>query len=228
MERRMRILRKLVLSFALIAGFSSLSFAQFGVSIGPSIMRNFGAPKTNFGFHVQGELSENDEQSMFARLGFYPGRSAIGIDSIYLTPLDQNNFNYPYAKFAPKTSFITLDGGYRTYIGDGYEFGFSAYGGTTLGLVYASVKMNLEDFDRTEYKLPENFKQSYQYLGLAAGLSGGVKYGFPPIGTFYLDAGLKYVLLDVASDLNVFTYSTYIRQRLYVNVELGIRRDLLW
>lgn len=206
---------------------SGALFGQFSVGLGPSMMKNFGAPSSNFGFHIQGELCEDDESSMHGRVTFMPATNELVPTLGYVESLANPN-SIDYIDYTASTSFINIKGGYKTYIGDGYEYGFAVYGGTSLGILIANVKLQPDEFDQTQYRVPDNFRGTGRLMALMAGLSGGVKYSLPPAGTIYFDAGIEYRLLPISNDSPALGQSSYIRNPLNFSFELGFRRDILW
>lgn len=205
---------------------SSISYGQFSVGVGPSLYKNFGAPRSIVGFHVQGELCEDDETSFHGRVSVTPFAKEDPVN-LYLSDFNGNQFAVSH-DYIPKTNYISIKGGYKTYIGDGYEFGFAAYGGTSLGAIISSVRLDAGDYDRTQYLVPEQLKETGRVFGLVAGLNGGVKYSLPPAGTIYLDAGLDYILLPLNNQKQALNYTSFLRNSLFFSVELGFRRDILW
>ena len=198
------------------------AFGQFGLSAGASVLRPFGAQKTFVGGHLSGEYSLDDVQTYFGRVSIYPGISdqivnlggiqEISTGSIY--PID----------FTTKTNYTIISGGARYYLGDGYETGLAAYGGSTLNVLFNSVKAQYEEFDETKFILSEGFTRKSNVFGFGAGLQGGVKYGIIGLGTVYMDLGVDYLFALQASN-QMANYSPYLSNILF-QINVGFRKDI--
>jgi hypothetical protein len=202
---------------------ASQSFGQFGVMVGPSVMRPFGVQKTFVGFHLGGEYSLDDATSYFGRFTHYLGAT----DPLRnVTPLQALNATFPYAEtsFTTSTNYTCLSGGARYYLGDGYETGLSAYGGSTINLVFNSIKAEFEPYDESKYILPDGFNRKGNAFGFGIGLQGGVKYGIVSLGTIYFDLGLDYLIAYQGSN-TMASYSPYLSNILF-QFNLGFRKDL--
>lgn len=212
-----------ILLSSLLLTFSTGVFGQFGISAGPTVIKTFGSPQALMGFHFGGELSQDDESSYFARISYAPGSTESTIDPISLTG---NTATAPYAEtnITTKTAFTSIEGGIRYYLGDGYETGLSAYGGTKLVLGFNKIKAKFDPYDETLYRLPDGTTTFGTVFGFGFGLQGGVKYGITGIGTIYFDLGLNYMLTQSASNA-MWKYSNYLKQPMF-NFNLGFRKDL--
>jgi hypothetical protein len=209
--------------FLLNAGFG---FGQFGVTTGATVLNNFGAGRNFYGFQFGGEYALSDENSYFGRISIYPGLRPKEMDSLYLMPKDA----YQPAKvlyYTPKTSFVTLEGGSRYYLGDGYEYGFSAYGGYKFTLLLCNVQLEYEEFDNANYRFPDNFQEKGSLISLNAGLQAGIKYSIGTTGTVYLDGSIDYSILNQVSN-NTVAISPYLNSPLFFSINLGFRKDLMW
>ncbi len=216
----MKIKQFLLVGLILLGGNA---FGQFGVMVGPSVMRPFGVQKTFVGFHFGGEYSLDDAASYFGRITMYGGAKDPFIN---ITPLQALNANYPYAQtnYTTTTNYTIISGGARYYLGDGYETGLSAYGGTTINLIFNSIKAEFDSFDESKYILPDGFGRKGNAFGFGIGLQGGVKYGILELGTIYFDLGLDYLIAYQASN-SLALSSPYLSNILF-NFNLGFRKDL--
>lgn len=215
------ILKKAILVTMLLMG--SLAYGQISVMAGPSLLRPFGAEKSFVGFHIGGEYSTDDATSYFGRLTHYPGQTDTFPTLVDLQAIDATA---PYANttFTTRTNYTVLTGGLRYYIGDGYETGLSAYGGSTLNLVFNTVKAEFEPFDEAKYILPDGVTRKGNAFQFGLGLQGGVKYGIVNFATVYMDLGMDYMLAYVPSNA-LAQSSFYIRQFLF-SFNIGIRKDI--
>ncbi len=213
--------KKLLLVTMIAIG--SNAYGQFGVSVGPSFLRPFGAQKSFFGFHVGGEYSLDDQSSYFGRITHYTGaRDTLGQEVV----LQALNSTSPYAttSYVTKTNYTCISGGARYYLGDGYEHGLSAYGGSTLNLIFNQVKAEFEPYDQTNYTLPDGYARKGNAFGFGLGLQGGVKYGIIDFATVYLDFGLDYLFAYQAS--NTLSGSSPYLSNILFHFNLGFRKDI--
>lgn len=205
--------------------FGLHAFGQFGVAVGTSMMRPFGAQKTFAGFHVGGEYSQDDEMSYFGRVTHHFGVTDPVVVPVVLQALSSSS---PFAetRYRSKTNYTMLSGGARYYLGDGYEMGFSAYGGSLISLVFNSVKADFEEYDEENYMLPDGFNAKGNAFGFGIGLQGGVKYGILNFATVYFDVDLNYLIAYQASN-SIAQNSRYLSNILF-QFSLGFRRDIYW
>jgi len=211
-------------SFVVVAiTFAFSASAQFGITAGPTIVKSLGSPKALLGFHIGGELSQDDASSYFGRVSFMPGSAEVGLNEIALTG---NTSTAPYATttFTTKTNFTRIEGGVRYYLGDGYETGLSAYGGSKLVVAFNKIKADYTPYDEVLYRLPDGAATFGTVFGFGFGLQGGVKYGIIGLGTIYFDAGLDYLFTQNASN-GMWQFSSYLNQPLF-SFNLGFRKDL--
>ena len=213
--RNSLVLTALVLSFG--------ASAQFGVTAGPTLVKSLGSPKSLLGFHIGGELSQDDESSYFGRISFMPGSTEDGFNEIALTG---NTSAAPYSTttFTTKTNFTRIEGGMRYYLGDGYETGLSAYGGSKLVLALNKIKADYTPYNEVLYRLPDGAAAFGTVFGFGFGLQGGVKYGIIGLGTIYFDVGFDYLFTQSASN-GMWQFSSYLNQPLF-SFNLGFRKDL--
>jgi hypothetical protein len=218
----MRLRHILVAITIFIGGQAS---AQFGIQVGTSMLRPFGAQKSLGGFHIGGEYSQDDETSYFGRITHHLGVQDPTRTTVVLQGL---NSTVPYGEttYQSKTNYTILSGGMRYYIGDGYQDGFAAYGGTTLNLVFNSVKAVYDDYDQSKYTLPDGFSGKGSAVGFGVGLQGGVKYGILNFATVYFDVDLDYMIVYQPSN-QLALDSRYLSNILF-QFNLGLRKDIGW
>ncbi len=217
-------MRNLIVVIALFVGSSS--FAQFSFSGGGSFLKGFRKDtKPWYGFHVSGEVPRDDQVSFFLRYTYHFRQESKDTLSDLLYPIDPNN-PVPVSWGTRVTmDYHIIEGGTRYYIGDGFDFGWSAYGGTNFMVTFNSVKSVFNPYDENIYQPGETSSRDGLIFGFGAGFNGGVKYTAPIYGTFYLDAGLDYIFFaqrnHVAVPSDLFSY-------LLFTVNIGYRRDILW
>jgi len=217
-------MRNIILVIALFIG--GTTFAQFSLSGGASFLKGFRQDtKPWFGFHVSGEIPRDDQVSFFLRYSYYFKQTSRDTSAGLLYPIDPTNPVPLSVGVRTSMDYHIIEGGTRYYLGDGFDFGWSVYGGTNFMLVFNSVKTAYNDFDESVYKVDENNSRDGLIFGLGAGLSGGVKYTVPIYGTFYLDAGLNYMLF---AQKNNATVSSDLFSSLIFSLNIGYRRDLIW
>lgn len=206
----------------LLVLIGSTTFAQVSVSVGPSmLLGTISEAKPWAGFHVGVEVPRDDQVTIYGRFTHHFKQYAQDSISTNLTPLDPNDFSFPIVNGRTSMNYNILEGGTRYYIGNGFDFGWAAYGGTNIMILINSVKHNFSNFDESKYKV--NNKGTI--FGLGAGLSGGVKYTFPRFGTIYTDVNLNYILLGTSSTPPP---SGELFSPLVFNFNIGYRRDLIW
>ena len=85
----------------------SLVHAQFGVSVGPSVLSTFGIGKPFYGINLGVEIPSDDESSLYLRASFYKKQfDANSIKTIQLTNIDPNVIT---SAFLSKTVFTLVD-----------------------------------------------------------------------------------------------------------------------
>lgn len=221
-------MKKLLVLIAI--AFSGTSFAQVGVSAGADMLVGFGSQRTWGGLHVGVEIPRDDAVSLYGRLSHYFAQSSQ--DSIYVSAIARDLTTSPYVinvAGVARMSYTTLEGGTRYYLGDGYDFGWAAYGGSNLTLIFNGVRNRYGRFNETLYELQTDGAQRGTIFSLAFGLGGGVKYSVEDRGTFYFDASLAYVIFGQASN-GVAEQAAVVGlyRPLLFTFNLGYRRDIAW
>lgn len=219
-----RIMKSILLIFILTT--TLCSFGQISVSAGGSILNNFGSGREFIGFSLGGEYALDDESSYFGRLNFYPGVKNRRMDSVLLQPYDIAQ-PFAFVNALPKTSYFSLEGGARYYIGDGYEYGFSGYGGYKVSILHCKVKLNTDEFDETKYRFPDNYGPEGALLALTVGIGAGIKYSIGTVGTVYLDGSIDYPILSSFTNRSI-EYTDYLKSLVFFSLNIGFRKDLYW
>lgn len=210
---------------------SGTGFAQVGVSAGTDMLVGFGAQRTWGGIHIGLEIPRDDAISMYGRVSHYFAQSSV--DSITTSAIAKDVSTNPYivdVKGIARMNYTTIEGGTRYYLGDGYDFGWAAYGGSNLMLIFNGVRNRYDDFDETLYNLQTTGAQRGAIFSLGFGLGGGVKYSLENVGTFYFDMSLAYIIFGQASNAAAaaqFSTGGLYRPLLFT-FNLGYRRDIAW
>ena len=217
-------MKKICLLFlSFIAG--SALIAQMSVMVGPTFLKPFGSTGIYPGFHIGMEFGQDDMQTYYGKLSFLPSKTFETNNSISAIVNDAT-LPLPYQlqlDVEEKFNYTVLEFGKRFYFGEGFDSGFSPYGGSSMQLVFNKVKWKVEDYDQNNYKLSDASQETVGSLfGLFFGIGGGVKKSFY-FGTLYLDAGMSYSLLAVPSN-NVASSTNNFKSLLF-NFNIGFRKD---
>ena len=215
-------IKKVLLIIVLITS-SNLAISQFGVSAGMSVLKGFGVSKPYIGLHFGGELPRDNQISLYARLSLYARQQEPTSGYTIVTAIEPTTF--PYSKtitYTPTLNYTIIEGGTRYYIGNGYDSGFGAYGGSTVMLALNTVKRKYENIE-SGYELPGTEMSKGTIFNLGFGLGGGIKNTFAGIGTVYLDMNLAYLILSTASNSTAQNTSLY--SPLLFSFNLGFRKE---
>lgn len=222
---------KLIIAVGLLfVGFTS--YGQYSIGGGVSTLFQFGNNKPFAGLHLVAEFPRNNEVTFFVRANYLFKQK---LDSTIATvPVTATNINTnPYTVNVPYNSkesynYFMIDGGTRYYIINGYDEGFSLYGGTSIGVAINSVKYNtrIGDYDKSKYDAgPDslyNVTGNGVILNLAVGLSGGAKYTIPGRGTFYFDVNPTFMVLGMPSNPDI---QSNLYKKLVFTFNIGYRRE---
>lgn len=214
---------------ALLLSVSSAS-AQVSFNGGGSILKGFGPQKPYGGFHLGVEIPRDDAVSLYARFSHYFKQNDFDSASIYLTARDitalpPGSEIAPLVGAMPSMNYNILEGGTRYYLGDGFDYGFGAYGGSSLMLIFNKVRMTYEEYDEELYYVDNTSSAEGAIFSLGFGLMGGVKYSWVPFGTLYADLGINYMIFAQPSTQYVYPgmYNSLI-----FTFNIGYRKDLFW
>lgn len=223
--------------FLVVLAFSVWSlngFSQYSLGGGGSMLFQFGNSKPFGGLHFNFEIPRNNEITFFGRVTYHFNQRAEqdlsadypvyaygiepGLDPILVPYTFKESFNY-----------FMIDGGTRYYLINGYDEGFSLYGGTNIGVVLNTIRYDYElgDYDKSKYEV---YDSGYEYvrgdkgtvLNLAAGFTGGLKYTLPGRGTFYFDFNPSIMLFGVSSK-NSLESTLY--HNVVFNFNIGYRKE---
>ena len=209
------------------------SFGQVSLFAGTGTLKGFSSSgKSFYGFNAGIELPRSNDMTLYGRIGYYFPRAESQNYQTYVTAINTSTSPYNLTvNYALKTNYTTIEGGTRRYIGNDYDNGFSAYGGTNFMLIFNSVKRNYEDKDATgTYSWRDGYQTSAtepdkgNIISIALGLQGGVKYTIPATGTIFFDVNGQYALLAKANNATAQATSQY--SPLIFTFTLGFRKDL--
>lgn len=219
-------MKKGILFWIVLLNVSLLS-AQVGLSGGLNMLKAFGVPKPYAGMHLGVEIPRDDQVSFYGRISTYlPNEEqADGTNYIYVTARDFSIIPYQQQVYYKSTmNYTSLEGGSRYYIGDGYDSGFGAYGGSNFSIIFNSVKRKYDEYDEVKYELPANEIPKGAIFNVGVGLTGGVKHTFAGVGTIYFDVNFSYMLLSQPSNTTAQMTNSY--SPLIFNFGLGFRKEL--
>lgn len=197
---------QLTFILTLIVGFSS---AQFSIGGGPTVLAEFGNKKPFYGLHVTGEYAKGNSITFYGRLTYLFKQNKTEFLSD-LPGYAKDISTYPQTINVPlnnltSVSYFMIDGGTRYYIINGFDEGFSLYGGTNLALIVNSVKYGYDigKYDSTKYDLyAGDFSESRDkgsIIRFAVGFTGGMKYTVPRFGSLYFDFNPQITLFGIPS-----------------------------
>ena len=215
----------LIFSTLLILSVVSNFRAQISLSGGTNMLNAFGVKKAFYGVHIGGELPQNNMVTFYGRLNYFFPRAEM--DSSNAVAVGKDFTINPYqinVKYLNTTSFISVEGGTRSYIGNGFDNGFSGYGGGKTSLLISRIGARVNDYNTGMYALDETTLGKGSILGICLGLQGGIKYTFPGVGSIYIDGSIDYLLFAQPSNQNIYT-SYYPIQRILFITTVGFRKD---
>ena len=222
---------KKYLFFILFVTFlASNLFSQLSLNGGLGTLNGFGVKKTFFGLNLGLEYPKSNQTTIFGRIAYYIPRNNEG-DSTKAFASAISTTTFPYSlprNYIVSTGYLTIEGGTRYYLLNGYDNGFSIYGGSTILVCVNKIKRNYADwnhsFNEANY---ENYGDTKgTILNLGVGLQGGFKYSFPSIGTFFCDLSGNYLVIRQASNEMVGESTNYpFESALLFTFNLGFRKD---
>jgi len=215
----------LIVCFALI---SISGKAQVGVFGGLTTVKSLGYQGVYPGINFGVEAPKDDMISFFGRVIMTLPK---GIDdSIAATAIDPST-TFPSIKYVPcrfTNSVFNIQCGTRYYLGNGYDYGLSAYGGSIFEVGTLGVRRKIKgDLDESKYEMVSSTGVVYPNKGrifaMNLGLNAGIKYNVY-FGVFFLDFTGSYSLFAFASNPLANDYSRYSQLNFTVNV--GFRKDI--
>lgn len=221
--------KKYLFFILLVTFLASNLFSQLSLNGGIGTLNGFGVKKTFVGLNLGLEYPRSNQSTIYGRIAYYIPRneddstqaSAFAISTTTLPSTLQRNYTI-------STGYLTVEGGNRFYIINGYDNGFSLYGGSTILLCVNNIKKKFADwdypYDEAKY---ENYGESKgTILNLGFGLQGGLKYTFPSIGTFFCDLSGNYLVVRQASNDLIYESTNYPMQSgILFTFNFGYRKD---
>ena len=220
------------LAFSLLISVSL--HAQVSLSGGMGMINGFTSDNSFLGLHGGFELPSNNDITFYARVGHYFSQQDDNPGTSSVTLIDWTDNTMPFQLQVQNNStfnYTTIEGGTRYYIGNDYDNGLSAYGGTNGMLVFNQVKIQHDKTDITGtyewedyYTLSTAGEDRGVWINIALGLQGGVKYSIPALGTVYFDVSGQYIILGQPN--NLIAQSTNQFSQLFFVFTVGFRKDL--
>lgn len=184
------------------------------------------------GLHAHLEIPRSGDVTLYGRVSYLFPKSNYDTLTSYVTAINPNANPYILAVNSRyKTSYFTIEGGNRYYIGNDYDNGFAGYGGSGIILGLGKVR---KVYDPKDVSGQYNWEQTHladpteinegRLFTLGGYLQGGVKYTIPAIGTIYTDVTLNYLLLANAN--NNTAASTEYLSPLFFNFAVGFKKDI--
>jgi hypothetical protein len=209
--------------------------AQVSINGGGSMLVGFGNPQPFGGFHIGVEVPRDDAVSIFGRYTHhFKQRSDLPVFG-FLLPKEftssgvgifaPGDLYTPTVDAYPTMNYNIIEGGTRYYLGNGFDYGFAAYGGTSIMLIFNRVKAEYAPFNEEYYEIDTFNRPDGSIFSIGFGLGGGLKYSFTRIGTLYFDTNISYMIFAQGSHPNV---SGDQHSSLIFNFNLGFRKDILW
>lgn len=213
----------------LLLGFVALTVlgrAQTGVSGGLTMIKGFGVPRAYPGMHIGIEIPRDDEVSYYGRITATLANTADekGITNAEARDL-MTSPQVMEVEYAVKMNYLNLEGGTRYYLGNGYDYGWSAYGGSLFQLSINTVKADYGDFDESKYELQDGLTEKGRILTFNLGLNAGVKNHFS-FGMLYFDVTMGYTLFVIPSNQIASQGGSQLYSPLNFGFNLGFRKDL--
>jgi hypothetical protein len=221
---------KKYLFFILLFSFlASDFFSQISANAGLGTLNGFGVEKTFYGINLGLEYPRSDKNTLFGRISYYIPRNEDDstLESVYAISTTTSPYSLQ-RNFIVSTGYLTVEGGTRFYLINGYDNGFSVYGGSTVLLCVNNIKKKFADwdypYDEAEYQYNGDSKGTI--LNLGVGLQGGLKYTIPSIGSIFCDLGGSYLIIRQASNNTVNLSTNYpFNSALLFTFNLGFRKD---
>ena len=214
----------LILLFSFLVGDF---FSQISANAGMGTLNGFGAKKTFFGLNLGLEYPKSNQTTIYGRIAYYIPRNNIDSTTSSATSIT----TYPYSlprNYMVSTGYLTLEGGTRYYLLNGYDNGFSIYGGSTILVCVNKIKRNYADWNHPYNEANfENYGDAKgTILNLGVGLQGGLKYTFPSIGTLFCDLSGNYLIVRQANNDMVGESENYpFNSAMLFTFNLGFRKD---
>jgi hypothetical protein len=221
--------KKYLFFILLVTFLASNLFSQLSLNGGLGTLNGFGVKKTFFGLNLGLEYPKSNQTTIFGRIAYYIPRNEDDSTQAYASAISTTTFPYTLQRnYIVSTGYLTIEGGTRYYLLNGYDNGFSIYGGSTILVCVNKIKRNYGDWNYTYNEANyENYGDAKgTILNLGVGLQGGLKYTFPSIGTFFCDLSGNYLIIRQASNGVVNESTNYpFNSAMLFTFNLGFRKD---
>jgi len=221
--------KKYLFFILLVTFLASNLFSQLSLNGGLGTLNGFGVKKTFFGLNLGLEYPKSNQTTIFGRIAYYIPRNEDDSTQAYASAISTTTFPYTLQRnYIVSTGYLTIEGGTRYYLLNGYDNGFSIYGGSTILVCVNKIKRNYGDWNYTYNEANyENYGDAKgTILNLGVGLQGGLKYTFPSIGTFFCDFSGNYLVVRKASNDVIYESTNYpFDSALLFTFNLGFRKD---
>jgi hypothetical protein len=221
--------KKYLFFILLVTFLASNLFSQLSLNGGLGTLNGFGVKKTFFGLNLGLEYPKSNQTTIFGRIAYYFPRNEDDSTQAYASAISTTTFPYTLQRnYIVSTGYLTIEGGTRYYLLNGYDNGFSIYGGSTILVCVNKIKRNYGDWNYTYNEANyENYGDAKgTILNLGVGLQGGLKYSFPSIGTFFCDLSGNYLIIRQASNGMVNESTNYpFNSAMLFTFNLGFRKD---
>jgi len=215
----------LILLFSFLAGDF---FSQISANAGLGTLNGFGAKKTFFGFNLGLEYPKSNQTTIYGRIAYYIPRNNIDSTNGFVEAKDPFT-TVPFSlarNYIVSTGYLTVEGGNRFYIINGYDNGFSIYGGSTILVCVNKIKRKFDVWKYSNNESDYEMNDKGTILNLGVGLQGGLKYTFPSIGTFFCDLSGNYLIVRQANNDMVGESDNYpFNSAMLFTFNLGFRKD---
>jgi hypothetical protein len=138
------------------------------------------------------EIPNNEYSTMFARISYMlPQRfSDTAYATAYSLATSPQQIQIDRLR---KSSFLSIEGGRRTYFINTYDAGIAPYVSSNGRAIIGTYSETYSDYDQSKYDAPNAFGTQTSIL-IAIGGNLGVKYQLPYRGAITLDVGAEYVM----------------------------------
>jgi hypothetical protein len=188
----------LIIAVLILSRFSSN--AQFSAGGGYSIYKSLNSTATWQGINGFVEFPRTESNTFFLRMTMMlPQRNTNNL-SLFATAFELSTSPQQIpvdVEQISRTSFISIDGGNRTFFMNTYDAGVAPYFASHARGILGSARQSnvVSNFDDTQYQSPfaeADTKASSVFVGM--GVNFGVKYQLPYRGALLFDLGVEYVL----------------------------------
>jgi hypothetical protein len=220
--------KKYLFFILLVTFLASNHFSQLSLNGGLGTLNGFGVKKTFFGLNLGLEYPKSNQTTIFGRIAYYIPRNNIDSTYGFVSAKDPLTTvpNSLARNYMVSTGYLTIEGGTRYYLLNGYDNGFSIYGGSTILVSINKIKRNYADWKYSNNESDYEMNDKGTILNLGVGLQGGLKYTFPSIGTFFCDLSGNYLIIRQASNGMVNESTNYpFNSAMLFTFNLGFRKD---